>query len=91
MDFAELINKITPTIHQQLKQAVEIGKWPDGSKLSTEQKELSLQAIIGYEQRHLSETQRVGYIDRGHKQLGETCSSTDSANNENADVPLKWS
>ena len=47
--FAEMIENITPEIYQSLKLAVEIGKWPDGRKLTQEQKELSLQAMIAWE------------------------------------------
>ena len=42
--FLEAIENITPEIYQNLKLAVEIGKWPDGRKLTQEQKELTLQA-----------------------------------------------
>ena len=46
--FLEAIENITPEIYQSLKLAVEIGKWPDGRKLSQEQKELTLQALIAW-------------------------------------------
>ncbi|AYC33499.1 DUF1315 family protein [Pseudomonas cavernae] len=60
--FAEMINNITPEIYASLKLAVEIGKWADGRKLSREQKELSLQALIAWELRNLPEDQRIGYM-----------------------------
>jgi uncharacterized protein YeaC (DUF1315 family) len=41
---------------------VEIGKWPDGRKLTQEQKELSLQAMIAWELQNLPEDQRTGYM-----------------------------
>lgn len=86
MDFAELINNITPDIYQRLKRAIEIGKWPDGRVLTQQQKELSMQAVISYEHRHLSdESERTGYIDRGHKAQEERCESSDQPS------PLKWS
>ena len=59
----ELLESMTPEIHQNLKTAVELGKWPNGERLSKEQVELSLQAIIAYDQRYLPETERVAYID----------------------------
>ncbi len=62
--FAEMIENITPEIYQSLKLAVEIGKWPDGRKLTQEQKELSLQALIAWELANLPEEQRTGYIDQ---------------------------
>ncbi|MCG8905773.1 YeaC family protein [Pseudomonas nitroreducens] len=60
--FAEMIQNITPEIYESLKLAVEIGKWPDGRKLSQEQKELTLQAMIAWEMDNLPEDQRTGYM-----------------------------
>ncbi|MFG0723537.1 YeaC family protein [Pseudomonas sp. GLN_6] len=60
--FLEAIENITPEIYQNLKLAVEIGKWPDGRKLTQEQKELTLQALIAWEIQNLPEDQRIGYM-----------------------------
>lgn len=60
--FSELIEKLTPDIYQQLKTAVEIGKWPTGQALSKEQRELCLQAVIAYEQKNMTEEERTGYV-----------------------------
>ncbi|MFC2973525.1 YeaC family protein [Azotobacter bryophylli] len=64
--FKEMIENITPEIYQNLKLAVEIGKWPDGRKLTQEQKELSLQAMIAWEIQNLPEDQRTGYMGEQH-------------------------
>lgn len=87
MDFQQLIDNITPEIHRNLKRAVEIGKWPDGRPLSAEQRELSLQAVILYEARHLAEHERTGFIDRGSKAEGEVC---DDDHDHAAEQTLKW-
>ncbi|WP_263264585.1 DUF1315 family protein [Pseudomonas sp. RIT-PI-S] len=60
--FAEMIENITPEIYESLKLAVEIGKWSDGRKLTQEQKELSLQAVIAWELQNMPEEQRTGYM-----------------------------
>lgn len=60
--FAHLISNITPDVYESLKLAVEIGKWPDGRKLTQEQKELSLQAVIAWELKNLPEEERTGYM-----------------------------
>jgi uncharacterized protein YeaC (DUF1315 family) len=88
MDFDKLINNITPEIYQNLQRAIEIGKWPDGTPLTQEQKELSMQAVIAYDNKFVSEQERVGYIDRGHKAEGESCG--DKPKDEDPS-PLKWS
>lgn len=89
MNFHELLNSITPAIYENLKLAVEIGKWPDGRVLTPEQRELSLQAVIAYEQKNLDERERTGYIDRGSKQQGEVCD--DDHQHAPEEQPLKWS
>jgi uncharacterized protein YeaC (DUF1315 family) len=73
MDFKQLIGSITPGIYDNLKRAVEIGKWPDGRGLTMEQRELCMQAVIAYEMEHVDERERTGYIDRGAKAEGESC------------------
>lgn len=67
MDFNDILQLVTPEVHASLRRAVELGKWADGNPLSQEQRELCLQAMIAYEQRHLAVHQRTGYIDRGAK------------------------
>lgn len=60
--FNEMIKNITSDIYQSLKLAVEIGKWADGNKLTAEQRELSLQAMIAWEIQNLPEEERTGYM-----------------------------
>jgi uncharacterized protein YeaC (DUF1315 family) len=63
----DLLANMTPEIHQSLKTAIELGKWPNGERLSAAQVELCLQAVIAYDQRYLPETERVAYIDTHNK------------------------
>jgi uncharacterized protein YeaC (DUF1315 family) len=62
--FEELLASITPEIHSKLKQAIELGRWENGDRLSKEQVELCMQAVIAYDEKHLSEEEKIGYIDR---------------------------
>ena len=78
--FLQAIENITPEIHQSLKLALEIGKWPDGRKLTLEQKELTLQALIAWEIRHLPEDQRIGYM--GEQACGSKSKPASSAETE---------
>lgn len=81
-DFAKLIEQLTPDIYQRLKTAVEIGKWPDGRKLTAEQRELSLQAVIAYEiEQDFPHEERTGYVD-----TGDSACHTD----DDTPQPLKW-
>ncbi|MDP1933250.1 MAG: DUF1315 family protein [Gammaproteobacteria bacterium] len=86
--FQALIDSITPEILGNLKSAVETGRWANGDRLTPEQVENSLQVIIAYEARYLSEEQRTGYIDtRGLKKShcdepGHTHAQDDSCSTE---------
>ena len=57
-NFVEVASTITAEVYESFKLAVEIGKWPDGRKLSLE----CLQAMIAYELKHLPEDQHTGYM-----------------------------
>lgn len=68
MNLDDLIASMTPEIYQNMKDALELGRWGDGRVLTPEQKEYSLEAMIRYE--HLvgiPETERVGYVDMTNK------------------------
>lgn len=64
MNYEELIQAMTPEMHQSLKRAVELGKWPDGKRLTEEQKDICMRAVISYDLQNKPESERVGYIDR---------------------------
>ena len=92
ISFQALLESITPEIHENLKSAVETGRWSNGDKLSQTQVEHCLQAIIAYEARNLREEQRVGYIDKSglqgghgpghHHEEGGSCASEP--------LPITW-
>lgn len=67
--FIEAIENITPEIYENLKTAVELGKWSDGRKLTPEQKEICLGAMIAWEIQNLPEDERTGYMG------GQECAS----------------
>ena len=90
MKLEELISSITPETYRNLRRAVELGKWFDGTRLSREQLENCMQAIIAYDTKNLSVGDRVGYIDRGSKEQGETCSDTDIGVGTPEDNPIKF-
>ncbi|MFI3309009.1 DUF1315 family protein [Ewingella allii] len=59
MEINDLVGVMTPEIYQRLAQAVELGKWPDGVKLTPEQKENSLQMVMLYQARHNTDAQHM--------------------------------
>lgn len=87
MDFKQLLESITPEVYENLKTAIELGKWANGQALTQEQKELCMQAVIAYEHNHVPEDQRTGYIPpKPHSHCG---GSGDVAEPED-EKPLKW-
>ncbi|PIE42515.1 MAG: hypothetical protein CSA49_00340 [Gammaproteobacteria bacterium] len=86
MDFEAMIKSITPEVYENLKRAVELGKWRDGTPLTQEQRETCMQAVIAYDHEYKAEQDRVGFIDRGSKEDGEVCES----NHSDADKPVRF-
>lgn len=65
MTLDDLIRSINPEIYGNLKTAVELGRWPNGVRLTNEQVSLCLEAILHYEvSNNVPESERVGYIGR---------------------------
>lgn len=68
MKFEDVAEAINSDVYKQFKQAIALGKWPDGRALSMAQKEICLQAVMLYEAKHqIAETERVGYVDSTKK------------------------
>ena len=80
-NFADLIQRITPETYKTLKLAMEIGKWASGDKLTQEQKELTMEAMIIWEKNNLPEEERTGYMGGQEcgKQAKKKLSETESA------------
>ena len=66
----ELVESLTPSMVSDLKQAIELGKFPDGRVVSREQKELMIEAIILYDALKLPEEERTGFIHRKKQASG---------------------
>lgn len=65
MTFEKMINQMTPAIYESLKQAVSLRKWPDGRRLTPEQTELCLEAVMRFEvENNVPEENRVGYLEK---------------------------
>lgn len=52
MELEQLLNAMTPEVYQRIATAVEIGKWPDGTALTQEQRDSAMQAVMLYQSRH---------------------------------------
>jgi uncharacterized protein YeaC (DUF1315 family) len=62
MQMKDLLEKMTPEIYQSMKQSLELSRWPNGERLTAEQRENCLQALIAWEHENLPEEERIGYM-----------------------------
>lgn len=77
------LNALNPDIIDRFRVAIEIGKWPDGRELTPEQRETCMQAIIVYENKHLPEEERTGYV----RPKETPCATNDTSAEDEA---IKW-
>ena len=64
-DFQTAARALTPELISRFRQALELGRWPDGRVLTSEQKALLLESVLLAEsEQGIPETERTGYIDR---------------------------
>ncbi len=59
MDTEKLLNAITPEAYARLQYAVETGRWPEGTKLSPEQRDSCMQAVMLYQSKHNSDAEHM--------------------------------
>jgi uncharacterized protein YeaC (DUF1315 family) len=64
MTVNKLVESLTPEMAEDLKRAIERGKFPDGRVVSEAQRELMLEAVILYDAAKLPEEERTGFIHR---------------------------
>lgn len=89
-EFNKAIKQLSPEIYQNMKTAIEIGKWPDGRVATKAQKENAMRAVLAYEELHQVDPQsRVGFVNV----KGSDCHEDDGsvkADNLDQPKPLKW-
>lgn len=61
----QLIQAMTPEVYERLRTAVETGKWPDGTLLSEEQRDTSLQAVMLYQAKVLKSSEHMTVNEQG--------------------------
>lgn len=59
MSFQQAIIDMPETLYKRLQTAVELGKWPNGQRLSEEQKATALQAVMAWQAIHLTHPQHL--------------------------------
>lgn len=85
MELEKVLEALTPEIVEKFKTAIELGKWPDGKKLTAEQMEICMQAVITYEHRFVAPDARTGYVPP----KPTPCAPDDSADAAQ-EQPITW-
>ncbi len=91
MNIEQIISAMTIDIRNNLATAVEIGRWPDGSQLTSEQLENSMQAVIAWDSTNGEVTdepfriQKGGILNKNAKNSESKASSTEL----NLDIIIK--
>ncbi|WP_395755061.1 YeaC family protein [Edwardsiella ictaluri] len=69
MDIERLISIMNEDVYQRLATAVELGKWPDGSRLSESQRGEALQMVMLYQSRHNHQAAHLTVNTRGEIEM----------------------
>ena len=83
MNADDLIARMTPAIYQNLRESLELGKWPNGVALTPEQRDVTLRALIMYEHEHVEASERIGYMP-------QQCKSTKPATADTPDTIIRF-
>ncbi|MCP4270549.1 MAG: DUF1315 family protein [Gammaproteobacteria bacterium] len=67
MDLKDVLSAMTPEIRERLSTAIEVGRWPDGSKLTEQQKSSSIQAVIAWDAHFGKITDEPFKVQKGGK------------------------
>ncbi len=94
MNKHDILHSLNPEIIAKFRTAIEIGKWENGEKLTTEQRETCMQAVMIWEHEYLPVHERTGYIskpvdDKGNI-VGEECDIEHQHHYPNLERPVNF-
>lgn len=59
-----ILASLTPEIVDKFRRAIELGKWDNGDKLTKDQLQTCMQAVLVWEYEHLPVDERTGYLPK---------------------------
>lgn len=65
MDIKQLVQSLTYPQYENLRTALELGKWPDGNRLTDEQRENTMQLVITYQSQVLKSNEHMAVGSSG--------------------------
>lgn len=75
MNIQDILHNLTPEIVAKFRTAIEIGKWENGVRLTPQQMQTCMQAVMIWEHEYLPVEDRVGYIHKPIKDDGSIVGS----------------
>ncbi len=64
-DINKLVDEMPHEVYERLITGVELGKWEDGTRLSAEQLESTMQLVMLYQARRLAQTDHLTVNGKG--------------------------
>lgn len=69
MQIEDVLKAMTPEVYQRLVTAVELGKWPDGVALTSDQKDNAMQMVLLWQSRHNMEADHMSVNQQGEIEI----------------------
>ncbi|EFE23329.1 hypothetical protein EDWATA_01657 [Edwardsiella tarda ATCC 23685] len=69
MDIERLLSIMNDDVYQRLLSAVELGCWPEGSRLSEAQRAQAMQIVMLYQSRHNHQAEHLTVNTRGEIEM----------------------
>ena len=69
MDIERLLSIMNADVYQRLLSAVELGRWPEGHRLSEQQRAQAMQIVMLYQSRHNHLAEHLTVNTRGEIEM----------------------
>ena len=94
-DIDLLLQSMTQEVRDNLATAVEIGKWPDGTTLTEEQRGNAMQAVMLWDSQNGQEEDEPFKVLKGGKLIRQqekkpTASKSSSEDDNSQNIDIRW-
>ena len=93
MDYSQAVSSLTPELITKLKTAIELGRWENGDKMTSEQVESAMQAVMLWEAKNLSNEHNEPFVVGPKGELftgkGESHKLTSSTKIDDQEIIIK--
>jgi uncharacterized protein YeaC (DUF1315 family) len=93
MDYSQAVGNLSQDVINKLQLAIETGRWESGEKITPEQLESSMQAVMFWQAQHLKSSDSEPFVVGPNGELftgkGESHKSPQAPKYNDADVIIK--